>query len=190
MIALLLDTETTGLIENRSMASDRWPEIIEFYGLLADLRGRGRKKKDLHRMIRPQRLLQEETIRTATGRKKRGITEITGISNEMLAGAPSFAEVADDVIGFVEKAPLVIAHNASFDKEMLDMEAERLGRKIAWPPVLCSIEQSIHYKGYRLNLADLHEHLFGEKFSGAHRAEADVGALMRCCVEMHRRGDI
>lgn len=191
MIALLLDTETTGLIENRSMALDRLPEVIEFYGLITDLRGtKSKRRRELHRMIRPQRPLQEETVRTASGRKKRGITEITGITNEMLSRSPPFSDVADEVFSFIEGAPLVIAQNASFDVDMLDIEADRLGRKIAWPPVLCSIEQSVHYKGYRLNLGDLHEHLLGEKFAGAHRAKADVEALARCCVEMHRRGDL
>jgi hypothetical protein len=56
--------------------------------------------------------------------------------------------------------------------------------------VICTIEQSVHYTGYRMNLGDLHQHLLGEKFSGAHRAREDVEALLRVCVEMRLRGDL
>jgi hypothetical protein len=73
---------------------------------------------------------------------------------------------------------------------MIDLEAKRLNRVIKWPPLVCTVEQSIHYKGHRMNLGDLHEHLLGVRFSGAHRAKEDVDALVRCCVEMRKRGDL
>jgi len=42
-------------------------------------------------------------------------------------------------------------------------------------------------KGYRLKLAQLYEHLFGETFPDAHRARNDVQALRRICVELCRK---
>jgi DNA polymerase III epsilon subunit-like protein len=84
----------------------------------------------------------------------------------------------------------VIAHNLSYDRDMLNIEFQRLGHFIAWPPGLCTVEQSVHYKGYRLNLTGLHEYLFGQPFAGAHRARPDVEALTRCCVEMFKRRDL
>lgn len=188
-LALVMDTETTGLIENGSLALDRQPEIIEFCGLLADL-STGKVVDELDVLIRPSRPLEDRpsVVRGKAGKKS--ITEITGITNEMLNGRPTFAEASDGIFKMVEGAPLVIAQNASFDKEMLDIEAARLGLQLEWPPLLCSIEQTVHLRGYRLALGDLHEHLLGKKFEGAHRARADVEALLRCLVELCRRGDI
>jgi DNA polymerase III epsilon subunit-like protein len=185
MIAHILDTETSGLIENRSMDLARLPEIIEFYGIVANL-DEAKILSSLHRMIKPSRPL----IMERGDKKGKTITEITGISNDMLVHAPPFADVADVIFAFIEEAPVVIAQNASFDVEMLDIEAERLGRKINWPPVLCTIEQSVYLKGYRLNLGDLHQLMTGESFAGAHRARADVEALFRICVAMHKRSMI
>lgn len=187
MRALLMDTETTGLVENRSVGLDRLPEVIEFYGVLADL-GKPRRPRirELEHLIRPARALSD-----VPGRKGgRTITQITGITNAMLEEVPRFGEVAVGIFAFIKEAPVIIAQNASFDVEMLDIEAERLGTKIEWPPVLCTVEQTVHYRGYRLTLGDLHEHLLGERFPGAHRARADTEALLRICLEMRKRGDL
>lgn len=183
--ALVLDTETTGLIDNRSVGLNRLPEVIEFYGALADLAS-GEVLSELHHLIKPSRPLSD----VPEGKGKKTITQITGISNDMLKDAKPFEAVAGLIFDYVERAPLVIAQNASFDKEMLDIEAERIGRTIKWPPVLCLIEQTIHLKGFRLKLSDLHQLLVGEPFTGAHRAKADTMALLRCCVVLHKRGDL
>ncbi|MCZ4292988.1 PolC-type DNA polymerase III [Vibrio sinaloensis] len=51
----------------------------------------------------------------------------TGITNRMLADAPSCAEVMTEFHAFIADDNLV-AHNASFDKRFLDAEFERIGR--------------------------------------------------------------
>ncbi|MDC5856724.1 3'-5' exonuclease [Vibrio europaeus] len=50
----------------------------------------------------------------------------TGITNNMLAGAPSCEEVMAEFCNFIADDNLV-AHNASFDKRFLDGELERIG---------------------------------------------------------------
>ncbi|MDZ4180680.1 MAG: exonuclease domain-containing protein [Coriobacteriia bacterium] len=52
------------------------------------------------------------------------ITRLTGITADMLAGAPTIAEVIADFRAFVGDAVLV-AHNHRFDMSFLDYEAER-----------------------------------------------------------------
>lgn len=185
MLALCFDTETSGLVENRTIKDDKLPELIEFYGCIVDLAA-GTIIDELERLIRPTRPLSDVP---AFGEKKT-ITQITGITNEMLLPCMPFSMVGKVIIEFIESAPLVIAHNASFDKEILDIEAERLHVKINWPRVLCSVEQTIHLKGKRLSLGQLHELLFDEKFNDAHRAKNDVQALVRCCVELYRRDEL
>jgi DNA polymerase III epsilon subunit-like protein len=113
--------------------------------------------------------------------------EITGITDETLRDAPPIETVFPRIKAIIESSPLVIAHNASFDREVVDIEAERLNQKVAWPRVLCTVEQTAHLKGYRLSLSDLYFEFFGERFAGAHRARVDVDALARIVVEMIRR---
>lgn len=57
------------------------------------------------------------------------ITRLTGISNEMVANAPTFAEVGGEFLSFIEGSRLV-AHNARFDLAFL---MESLGRTPGLP---------------------------------------------------------
>lgn len=175
MIALVFDTETTGLIDNRTIKLASQPHVIEFMSQLVDLDG-GHVGSETELLIRPPEPLPEK------------IVKITGITDEMLVGAPSFSDVATVIRTAIESAPLVIAHNASFDAEMLDIEFDRLGQKIAWPRLICTVEQTVHLRGYRMTLTQLHSFLIGGGHAEAHRARSDVEALVRCIVEMRKRG--
>lgn len=177
MKALCFDTETSGLVFNRSLKIDRQPHIIEFYGCIVDFRT-GEIERELDLLIRPPLKLTKEIIK------------ITKITDEMLQDAPVFSQVADDIAKMIEGAELVIAHNASFDQEITDIEFERLGKTIQWPKLLCTVEATVHLNGFRLSLTALHEKLFGKPFPEAHRAKHDVQALTRCCVELYKRGEI
>ncbi len=56
------------------------------------------------------------------------ITELTGITNQMVRAAPSAAQVMSELAQFVGTIPLV-AHNASFDSRFLDAEWARIGHR-------------------------------------------------------------
>lgn len=182
MKAIVFDTETTGLVINRTLKLDNQPSIIEFYGCLADL-DTGEIETEIDCLINPPKPLSD------TPDKKGGktITQITGITNEMLEGMPGFLEVAPEIFKLLEEAPLIIAHNLSFDKDVVEIEAERLSRKIKWPRGVCTVEATIGMKGHRLSLSALHFELFKESFEGAHRAKQDVAALLRCVLELKKR---
>jgi hypothetical protein len=105
----------------------------------------------------------------------------------MVEQSPPFAAIAETVKLHIERAPVVIAHNLSFDVEMIDLEMERLSTPIVWPRKLCTVEQTIHLRRHRLKQSQLYQMLFNETFEGAHRAKADVLALLRICVELHKR---
>lgn len=53
------------------------------------------------------------------------VTQLTGITNDMIAAAPPVAKVMREASTFVGKMPLV-AHNASFDKKFWDSELKKL----------------------------------------------------------------
>jgi DNA polymerase III epsilon subunit family exonuclease len=176
-IALAFDTETTGLISNRTVPLDKQPEIIEFYGCLFNLET-GEVLKEFECLIKPTNPVDDE------------ITSITGITNEMLKDCKSFKDYAPILKTLLQNAPLLIAHNLSFDQEMLEIEFERLGEKINFGKRLCTVEATAYLKGFRFKLSDLYEYLFGERFIGAHRAKHDVMALVKCCCELRKRGVI
>lgn len=177
MIAHIFDTETSGLIDNHSIALERQPDIIEYAGMTVNL-VTGEVLETIDSLYAPRHPVSEE------------ITKITGITNEMLHGKPIFATDAGRIVGAIEAADAAIAHNLSFDIEMFEIELERLGMKCGWREKICTVEATVHFKGFRLSLSDLHRYLFGEGFEGAHRAMVDVQALVRCSVELFRRGDI
>lgn len=177
MIITCWDTETTGLVNNHVMPLDKQPELTEAYFCTVNLET-GEILAEWESLFKPSQPISDE------------ITRITGIDDALVADAPAFKDKADEIAAFIEGSPIVCAHNLSFDKEILDLEAERLGRTIKWPPLLCSVEASVHLLGYRLTLTALHEHLFNARFPEAHRARNDVQALVRCMCELYRRGEL
>lgn len=179
MIVLALDTETTGLVESRLMRLEFQPHVIQFAAALLDLETE-EVREHLNLLLRPPRmdLLTEK------------ITEITGITAEDLRDAPTFSEMAGVIIPMIERAPVVAAHNLTFDRDVLNVEARRLGKTIAWPRGICTVEQSTHVLGFNSTLTQLHDHLFGLPFEGAHSAGGDVDALSKCLVEMRKRSMI
>jgi DNA polymerase III epsilon subunit-like protein len=177
MKVFVFDTETSGLINNHIIPLNRQPEVIEFSGMLVDL-DTGEVLNEIDQLIRPIRPISEE------------ITRITGIMPEDLAEKPAFKEVASAIFEAIASAPMVLAHNAAFDTEVLSLEANRLNQKIIWPRIICTVESSIFYRGYRLSLGALYSYLFNEELKEAHRAKMDVINLVRCASEMFRRGDI
>ena len=176
-MAVVFDTETTGLIENRTRALSRQPEVIEFYGCLANLAS-GKIESEVEHLIRPANRIEDHT------------TVITGIREEDLRGKPVFEEVGKEIAALFTMAPVAIAHNATFDRDVLEVEAERARIEIKFPRLICTVEQTMHIRGHRLALGDLHEYLFGAKFEGAHRARHDVAALLKCCCELYKRNMI
>jgi len=170
-MAIVFDTETTGLIENRTLRLDRQPYVTEFYGCEIDL-DTGEVRREVQRLCKVPIKLEAK------------ITKITGIDNAMLENENPFDP---EIIDFLESGEMIVAHNLSFDKDMIEIEAQRLERKVAWPIGICTVEQTIGMKGHRLSLSMLHKELFGEEFAGSHRARVDVEALCRCCVELRKR---
>jgi DNA polymerase III epsilon subunit-like protein len=164
---LVFDTETTSLLPISIAHEDAHPRIIEFYGAIVD--ERGAILRELEFLAHPGAPISDE------------IRKITGINDEMVAGLPPFAAHIDEVDSLLCAADSVVAHNLSYDFSVLSVEFAREGRKPSWPLIrFCTVEQTIHLKGFRLSLANLHEYLFGEAFTGAHRAKRDVTALIRC----------
>lgn len=89
---IALDLETTGLDPN-------FDEIIEIAAIKVT---NNDEVESFHTLVKPDYEIDEF------------ITELTGITNEMLKDAPKLSEVIEDFISFIGTGN-VIAHNANFD---------------------------------------------------------------------------
>jgi DNA polymerase III subunit epsilon len=107
MRQVFLDTETTGLSPE---AGDR---IIEL-GCIEYLNRRP-SGRTLHVYFNPERPNSPDAVK------------VHGLTDEFLADKPLFASIAEELIGFVAGAEVVI-HNAAFDIGFLNEEFRRLGR--------------------------------------------------------------
>ncbi len=105
----------------------------------------------------------------------RGITEITGITMDMVADAPRFHEVAKRIVELTEGA-IFVAHNARFDYSFLRAEFERLGYTFSRKQ-LCTVRLARKaFPGLKsYSLGKLIEH-FGITVDARHRALADAAA--------------
>lgn len=112
------------------------------------------------------------------------IEQLTGISNEMVADAPPFAAVADEVFRRLE-GRLFIAHNARFDYGFLKNEFKRLGALFR-APVLCTVKLSrkLFPEHHRHNLDSLIER-HGLVADGRHRALADARLIHQFWQRVH-----
>ena len=102
---LILDTETTGFY---FQDTDRIIEVGAIEMINRKLTG-----SSIHIYINPEKEVGESE-------------NIHGISDEFLKDKPKYAEIADVLYDYLKGAE-IIAHNATFDMNFLNMEFERVG---------------------------------------------------------------
>lgn len=151
----VVDVETTGSLAHNS-------RVMEISVLQATLKeGIQHQQTDL---INPQTSIPPQ------------ITHITGISQDMVAPAPSAAEIFPGYLPLLRSGVLT-AHNLEFDYSFLRMETTRLGMSLIRPTTeqLCTVQLA------RLMLADLPSRSlpnlvrhFRFQVDCSHRAEADT----------------
>ena len=118
MRQVVLDTETTGLEPSQGH------RIIEIG--CVEMINRRLTGNRYHQYLQPDRDIDEAAV------------EIHGITNEFLVDKPRFAEIADDFLGFVRGAELII-HNAPFDVGFLNHELTLLGGESGRLTDYCSV---------------------------------------------------
>lgn len=136
MRQVVLDTETTGLEVSQGH------RIIEIG--CVELVNRRLTGRHYHQYIQPNRAVDE------------GALAVHGISDEFLAGKPTFDRVANEFLDFIRGAELVI-HNAPFDVGFIDAELRRLDPEHALVDSFCTVTDSLalaraKHPGQRNNL--------------------------------------
>ncbi|WP_045859681.1 DNA polymerase III subunit epsilon [Teredinibacter purpureus] len=124
MRQVVLDTETTGLEPSQGH------KIIEIG--CVEMVNRKLTGRHYHQYIKPMREIDE------------GAIEVHGITNEMLADKPVFAQIAQEFLTFIGDAELVI-HNAPFDVGFLNHELKQMNQNLATIEARCGILDTLVY---------------------------------------------
>lgn len=117
-----------------------------------------------------------------------GITQLTGITQEMVLDAPRFYEVAKEIVKLTEGA-VFVAHNVRFDYGFIREEFQRLGYSYARKQ-LCTVRLSRQtFPGlHSYSLENLIRH-FGIHTEARHRAMADALATTDLFERILRQQD-
>lgn len=118
-----------------------------------------------------------QTLLNPEARISSFIQRLTGISNDMVAQAPLFGEVVDELEERLEGC-VFVAHNARFDYGFIKSEFRRLGRVFS-ARVLCTVKLSRRlYPEFRRHNMDALIARHGLEQVQRHRAMGDVSAML------------
>ncbi|MEM8489472.1 MAG: exonuclease domain-containing protein [Pseudomonadota bacterium] len=116
----------------------------------------------------------------------RGITRLTGITPEMVADAPVFADVADRFAKFLSGG-IFVAHNVEFDYRFIGQEFRRLGRSFRMPKLCTCASMRKLYPGHRsYSLARLSER-YDIPLTSHHRALCDAEAAAQLLIMINAK---
>jgi DNA polymerase-3 subunit epsilon len=160
---VFLDLETTGASADR----DRITEVGLIEEVDGELVGEWSTLVDPGRAIPPV------------------IVSLTGITDQMVAGAPSFADIGAELLERLE-GRLLVAHNARFDYGFLRAEFRRLGISFR-ARVLCTVRLSrtLFPEHHHHNLDSVIQR-FGLSCAARHRALGDAQTVWAFARELQR----
>ncbi|MBO0958181.1 ATP-dependent DNA helicase DinG [Neobacillus sp. MM2021_6] len=150
---VVIDLETTGNLPKKS------DKIIQFAAVVIE---NGKITEKFSSLINPKKAIPPF------------IEELTGINDDMVAGAPLFSEIAEKVTSLLEGAYFV-AHNVLFDLSFMQEELIQAGGEGFFGPVLDTVEMArILYPtadGYKLSDLAEKENLNHDR---PHQADSDA----------------
>lgn len=171
------DLETTGLLKPDLVDVRLQPNITEMYFCKFDWNGK--ILEEFETFVKPSVPIPQK------------ITDITGITNEMIANSPTFIELYDDLVNFFLGEKKFFAHNCSYEIGVLSCELRKhdLDYRFPWPSEqICTVEKSFHLESKRLKLGQLFKIVTGKEMPYGHRAKVDVLAMVECIVWMRKKG--
>ena len=194
MKVLVFDTETTGLIPRKSKSDAEWPHIVQLSCIFIDLDRLDEMYVD-NFIVNP-----EVDIPTVT-------SDIHGITNEIAKrDGIAIRDVLLLIAAWLDESDVLVAHNLSFDKRIIEKELERNGypnyfniREYQIYDTMkegkdkCNIVM-INKRGHGFikypKLAELYKYLFNPKedcleLTNAHNAIYDVLMTLRCYLNMN-----
>jgi DNA polymerase III epsilon subunit-like protein len=208
MHILFFDTETTGLPRTKILDGGNlhlWPYIVQFSYIILDITSNKLiKVKDAIIKIPSDIIIPEETIK------------IHGITNEMSEKGTTIETIMDEFFADILNIDLMVAHNLSFDLNMIKCELLRLVKDnsnptkynyyfneiINFKKMYCTMQESIDlcnieakYKNGNKyikfpKLVELYEKLFETAPKKLHNSLNDVAVCARCFMKLKYDIDI
>ena len=201
MIVLVVDTETTGLPLKRDasvLQTSLWPHIVQLSFILYDTEQNKSLTCQDHIIQIPDSVTMSKESE-----------KIHGITRSMMnRKGISIAEALDYFDKAINKADVVVAHNLSFDKRLLMVEARRLKRPQYFTKNGRGIKEYCTMKNTRNDcnlvttrkdgttfvkspkLVELHKYLFKTTPNNLHNAMADILVCLRCYMKKVHDKDI
>ena len=188
---LIFDTETTGLplLKNAPLTNfDNWPRMVQIAWQLHD---------ELGNFVEAQNhIVRPDGFEIPINAKM-----VHGISTEYaLEHGEPLGDVLDMFLEAAKKAKYLVGHNINFDLSIVGCEFLRNRGENPLPnwkvvdtctektAEFCQFPGGSHGRFKLPKLIDFHKLLFGEDFSSAHNACADVEATARVFLECVRLG--
>lgn len=167
VIEIVLDTETTGLDFTRE-------RLVEFAAVRLE---NGKITDEFQTLINPEQHIRKSSM------------AIHGITQEMVADAPTEAQVMPKILEFIGDYPIV-AHNAIFDYSFLNEASKRVFNKEIENPRIDTQQM------FREVFPDLESHgldrlseIFNVDLTNHHRAMADTMALAQSYPKLKKLFD-
>ncbi len=154
---IVFDVETTGL----RTGVDRLTEIGAVKYVDGAERGR------FQTFVNPERNIPQK------------IVELTGIDNRMVAGAPKEDEAIRKFFEFCGEDAVLVAHNATFDTDVLKSTCQRSGIDYNYSHIDTLIMAQCLVEGIKNYKLDTISNYFKLPKFDHHRADEDAGALAR-----------
>ena len=182
------DCETTGLPSVRYFSeevAEAWPRLVQIAWARYDSDGNAEAAR-CH-IIRPDGFLIPEEA-----------TRIHGITDARARrSGRDLAEVLDEFLEAAERPETVlVAHNLDYDLGVVGSELVRGKRPLDFLniPGICTMKTTTDFCrlprpgggfGYKWpSLTELHRHIFGLPYEGAHDAALDIAACARCFFKL------
>jgi DNA polymerase III epsilon subunit-like protein len=184
---LFFDTETTGTPRNyKAPVTDlnNWPRLVQIAWILQD--------KDGNTLVKESSIIKPNGFIIPSD-----VAKIHGITTDIAQrNGVDLLPVLKSFNNLIDSSEYLIAHNISFDKNIVGAEFLRAKMKNPVPAkkLICTMMGSVNYcaingpYGFKYpKLTELHQKLFNSRFDGAHDASADITATAKCFWEMRKR---
>ncbi len=130
-------------------------------------------------LVRGDQVADSFTTLIRPPRRRVMFTHIHGLTWEMLKDAPAFAEVWPGMRALIEQAEFLAAHNASFDRGVLDACCQANGFTAPARPFVCTVQLARRvWNLYPTKLNNVCD------FLGIGLKHHDAGSDARACAEI------
>jgi len=106
------------------------------------------------------------------------ITQLIGISDEDVKGAPAFKDIAQEVIAFIEGCDLAGFNASRFDLPLLRREIYEAGLKLNWEHFKVFDAQKVYHLNEKRDLTAAYNFYCNKSLENAHSALADTQATL------------